>query len=301
MTISEEQAASFDPLHLGVPLYMPGDRADLEAIFTRRKRPELQSILVCLEDAVHECDVAQALRNLQAALDAPLPAGLRRFVRPRDSTMLDRLMRFDNIDRIDGFVLPKVTEHTLAAFAEAAARQPTLRLMPTIETDIAFDRSRLRILRQQLQIVSNPILCVRIGGNDLMRLLRLHRPRRLTLYDTPLRSVIDDLIKVFRPAGFALAAPVCGDLDDPELLAREVALDTVYGLAPKAALTPKQIPVIEYGYRVYRQDCDAAAAVLAEDARAVFKTHGQMLEVALHREWAAQTLIRARVFGVLEN
>jgi citrate lyase beta subunit len=142
-------------------------------------------------------------------------------------------------------------------------------------------------------------LCLRIGGNDLLNLLGLRRARGVTVYDTPLRGVIADLVCVFHPAGYRLSAPVFERLDTPEVLAREVEADLQHGLVGKTAIHPTQIPVIEHLYQVSREDYELASAVLHPDAAAVFKLHGTFCEPVTHRRWAAGVLERARIFGVV--
>ncbi|MCP5419525.1 MAG: HpcH/HpaI aldolase/citrate lyase family protein [Gammaproteobacteria bacterium] len=293
-----DQLTRIGALALGASLYVPAIRPDLGVILNRRQFPKLKSVIVCLEDAIYERDIPAALANLEHALDQSLPKGLQRFLRPRDSSMLKRLLRMKNIGAIQGFVLPKVSELNIGHYAELAAQRPDLWLMPTLEGDIAFHRDRLQSLCTRLLEADNPVLCVRTGGNDLLRLLGLHRPRNTTLYETPLRGVLEDLIKIFKPAGFAMAAPVFGYLDDLNLLRLEIERDIAYGFVTKAALSPSQVVVIEKAFRVDGQDYESAQALLGSRAPAVFKMHGQMLEVAVHREWARHILARADLFGV---
>ncbi len=282
---------------LGATLYVPATHRRLEAVLNRRRLPQVRSVVVCTEDAVHERELPAALANLERALARLQPGPLLRFVRPRNAAVLDRLLRMPGSDRLDGLVLPKADHRSLPAFAEAAARLPRLWLMPTIETAAAFDRRALARLRRALGGLGNPLLCLRIGGNDLLHLLGLSRPRHLTLYDTPLRAVLNDIILTFRPAGFELAAPVFEHLDCPRTLAREVELDLAHGLFTKTAVHPAQIGVIEAAYRVSRQEREMAQRILAPDAPAVFRHDGRMCEPATHREWAARLLLRERVYG----
>lgn len=282
---------------LGATLYVPATHHGLEAVLNRNKLAQVRSLVVCTEDAVHERELPAALANLERALARLQPGPLLRFVRPRNAAVLDRLLRMSGSDRIDGLVLPKADHRTLPAFAEAAARVPHLCLMPTIETAAAFDRRALARLRKALAEVENPLLCLRIGGNDLLHLLGLSRPKHLTLYDTPLRAVLNDIILTFRPAGFELAAPVFEHLDCPQTLAREVELDIAHGLFTKTAIHPAQIGVIEAAYRVGRQEREMAERILVPDAPAVFRHNGQMCEPATHREWALRLMLRARFYG----
>ena len=74
------------------------------------------------------------------------------------------------------------------------------------------------------------ILALRIGGNDLLALLGLRRPRQMTIYRTPLGPVIGKLVTTFRPYGFVLTGPVFEHLDTPALLAQEVEEDLAHGM-----------------------------------------------------------------------
>lgn len=297
-TCPEPALAAPQYLALGATLYMPATRSDLDRIFLQEKLPGLRSLVACTEDAIRDNELAAALTNLGYALERLRPRPLLRFVRPRDPATLEKIIRLPGCERLDGFVLPKVTPGRLLAYADIAARHPHLALLPTIETDLAFDRRQLDWLLRALERVTNPVLCLRIGGNDLLNLLGIKRPKELTLYDTPLRRVIDDIILTFRPAGYDIAAPVFEHVDSPDTLAREVRLDVVHGLLAKTAIHPVQIPLIENLYCVSRQEHDVAERILAPDAAAVFQYGGQMCEPATHRRWAERLLLRSQLYGV---
>src|SRR3546814_2139119 len=107
------------------------------------------------------------------------------YVRPRNLRMLTQLLQLPNIDRVTGFVLPKVTTQTLPVWLNALM-QSEHRIMPTIEGEEAFDRSALARLCDQLQPYSERVSAVRIGGNDILALLGIRRSRYRTAYDGPL-------------------------------------------------------------------------------------------------------------------
>jgi citrate lyase beta subunit len=283
---------------LGATLYMPATRNDLVPLLNQEKLSGLRSLVVCTEDAVPESKLASALSNLDATLDHLAPVPLMRFVRPRNPRVLDKIVRMPGIQAVDGVVLPKVDETNLEAYAEAAAKAPWLTLMPTVETAIAFDRARLEQLRERLSQLGNPILCLRIGGNDLLQLLGLKRPKYMTVYDTPLRTVINDMVVTFRPAGFELSSPVFEHLDSWQTLQREVEMDIVHGLWAKTAIHPTQVGMIEEAYRVREEEHLMAKKILERDAPAVFRMNGQMCEPNTHRRWASRLLERAEVFGI---
>ncbi|MDZ7620905.1 MAG: HpcH/HpaI aldolase/citrate lyase family protein, partial [Candidatus Competibacteraceae bacterium] len=162
------------------------------------------------------------------------------------------------------------------------------------------DRCNMELLRDRWQHAgwSGSVLGLRIGGNDLLNLLGIRRARGATIYDTPLRGVIADLVCIFHPGGYRLSAPVFDYLDTPHVLAREVDADLQHGLVGKTVIHPSQIPVIEARYRVPHVDYEMALAVLAPEAAAVFTLHDAFCEPTTHQRWAAGILERARVFGV---
>src|SRR4051812_10228058 len=98
-------------LQLGASLYVPATRPDLAAIGNRQKYPSLRSVIFCTEDAIRDRDVPQALANLEKTLLALEPVPLLRFVRPRSPAVLDSLLGMSGIEKLSGFVFPKLTRH----------------------------------------------------------------------------------------------------------------------------------------------------------------------------------------------
>ena len=295
-----EFATALSAALLGAALYVPASRPDLAAIALGHKRCDARSLILCTEDAVHERDLERALAQLAALLPQLEHKPPLVFIRPRNSVVLRRLLRMDGIERVRGFVLPKFDPHTLNDWLKPWDDRYGHYLMPILETAAAFDRRQMELLRDSLDEygLRDRILCLRIGGNDLLNLLGIRRARGATIYDTPLRSVIADLACIFHPAGYCLSAPVFDRLDDCETLIREVECDLLHGLVGKTTIHPTQITVIEKCYRVSREDYEMASAVLAPNAAAVFRLGDSFCEPATHRRWAATVLERARVFGL---
>lgn len=298
--MSKNNKRTASPCHylsLGATLYLPAIRSDLASVLTLQKLPQLRSAIICTEDAIHAHELPAALSNLERVLACCADYPLAVFIRARNPAVLNRLVRMPGIDRIDGFVLPKVTLENLPLFAEVAAHIPQLWVMPTLETADVFDRYRLDTLRKALEQLVNPVLCLRIGGNDLLGLLRLKRPKSLTIYDTPIGTVIKDIVLTFGAAGYDIVAPAFEHLDSMATLAREVELDMAHGLLSKTVIHPTQIPIIENAYRVRPEDYELAKRILDPKALAVFQYGGQMCEPATHRRWAKRLLLRAEIFG----
>ncbi len=289
-------------MRLGASLYIPATRPDLAAIANGCKLAGLRSVIFCTEDAVHSQDLEQAMANIAALLPELEPGVLLRFIRPRNPLVLWRLLQLSGIERIDGFALPKFGPRTLGEWLRVWDDRDGHYLLPILETVETFDHRQLELLRDRLEDcgLKERILCLRIGGNDLLNLLGIRRGRGATVYDTPLRDTIADLVRVFHPAGYALSAPVFDYLDTPAVLAREVEADLQHGLVGKTAIHPAQIAVIEALYRVARDDYEMARAVLAPDAAAVFRLKNSFCEPATHWRWATAVLERAQVFGVAD-
>jgi citrate lyase beta subunit len=128
----------------------------------------------------------------------------------------------------------------------------SLMMMPTLETEEVYDVIKMQALANELSShdCRDRIIALRIGGNDLMNVVSLRRPRDLTLYDTPMGYVIKMLVSVFAPRDFALTAPVCEHIDDHGVLGRELSMDIAHGLVGKTAIHPDQISVIEEALKV---------------------------------------------------
>lgn len=289
-------------LKLGASLYVPAVRHDLAAIANRQKYPFLRSVIFCTEDAIRKEDVPQALRNLQELLRRLEPQDVLRFVRVRNPVVLRALLGMSNVERLGGFVLPKVRRQNLDHYLSAFPPRHPFDLMPTLETLEAFDPAEMAGLRNLL--VQHPqrerVLSLRVGGNDLFGLLGMRRPRNLSVHQTLLGTTIAQLVTTFRPYGFNLTGPVFEYLDRPDVLGHEVRGDLAQGLFGKTAIHPRQVPLIESQYRVRASDLQMAEQILRNSAPPVFRLHNAMCEPATHRPWAAVVRERARIYGVKE-
>ncbi|OQX08075.1 MAG: hypothetical protein BWK73_26435 [Thiothrix lacustris] len=291
------------PYQLGATLYMPATRTDLLEVILRQKIPDLRSMVICLEDAVREDEVAASLISLQHCLRAL--RGQERgvplvFIRPRHPQMAHQLLAMQGIECIDGFVLPKFDNHSFAAwYAVVQAAPAHLLFMPTLETAQVLDALAVRELCERLQDegIKSRILALRIGGNDLLSCLRLRTHHAHTLYDGPLGYVVAMLVTHFVPAGFHLTAPVFEYFQDHTILQTEFQRDLLHGLVGKTVIHPSQIAVIHQALKVDSRDYEAALRILDDAMPAVFQFEGAMCEPATHHHWAVQVMERAKHFG----
>lgn len=264
------------------------------------KFPKLRSVIFCTEDSIADGDVADSLCNLQAMLLRLEPTPLLRFIRVRNPEVLSQVLGMTNVQAIDGFVFPKVTQWNCLDYFERLPDASPFANMLTLETPEVFDPDEMRGLRHLIaqHDLADQVLSLRIGGNDLLQCLGLRRPSDCTIYDTPLSAVIPQLVTVFRPFGFNLTGPVFDYFDRPELLAAECRQDLAQGLFGKSSIHPEQIAVIERSYRVSADEYEMALQLSQQDAPAVFRSGDAMCEVKTHARWAEMMLARAEVFGV---
>lgn len=290
---------SFSPWCLGASLYMPAHRFDLMDCANGEKLQFLRSMIFCTEDAVSHAEVDSSLRHLGLCLQGFRDAPHRyRFIRARNPDILARLLELPGIEKVDGFVLPKFNEQVFHRYFDQL-QGTSFKVMPTLETKEVFDVGAMTELRESLaqDAIFSRILMLRIGGNDLMNLLGVRRPRHMTLYETPLGHVIAQLVTTFKPHGFTLSAPVFEYLDDAATLQQEIRLDLAHGLIGKTAIHPTQVPVIEAMYSVDRKDYEMALSLNQRSSPAVFRMHDAMCEVATHQQWAKEIVARRQCYG----
>ena len=284
---------------LGASLYVPANHKDLARIANGEKLPDARSLIFCLEDAIADRELSWSLFNLSVVLaNMRSEVTAERFVRVRNPEVMARVLAMPGAEKLSGFVLPKITRHNFDTYFRLV-RDSDHVLMPTLETAEVFSDSEMQQLRAVFEGpgVRNRILALRIGGNDLLALLGLRRPRSMTIYRTPLGPVIARLVTTFRPWGFALTAPVFEYLDLPELLDQEVLEDLAHGMVGKTAIHPTQIAAIEQHFKVTPQDLAVARAILDEASPAVFRMNDAMCEVATHRAWAERLVEQSHRFG----
>ncbi|WP_227518391.1 HpcH/HpaI aldolase/citrate lyase family protein [Alkanindiges hydrocarboniclasticus] len=289
------------PYALGATIYCPATHHDLYAIASGQKFPNCRSVVICLEDAVAESDIESGLKNLSKVLTIFAQFGLPQeapylFIRPRHLAMAQHLVEWKNIEVLNGFVLPKFCLADLAGWKNTITDR--LQVMPTLETLEFFDPGYIQEFRQAMQQEMPSVLALRIGGNDLLNCLKMRRPRHLTIYETPVLTLINQLIGQLTPFGFRLTAPVFEYFSDLALLRQEVERDVLLGLVGKTAIHPSQIDVIHEAFQVSQHDYLDAERILQQDAKAVFGSNGSMLEPATHKQWAMQIIERAKYYGV---
>ncbi len=285
-------------IELGATLYIPAIKNNLAKIANGYKYPQCRSMIFCTEDSIHAKDIEQALINITQLLPQLEQNHKLHFIRVRNPDILEKLLKLPGIERMTGFVFPKLDLSNVDDYFSLVAGKG-FKNMPTLETKAVFEQAKMSSLRDYLMAKNyqHEILALRIGGNDLLQHLGLRQTKDKTVYETPLGQVIYQLINTFKPYGFELTAPVFEHLNNPSLLQQEILHDISCGLIGKTAIHPQQIIEIEQHYQVKEEDLMAAQAILDDRAAAVFKMNDSMCEVATHSIWASRIIKRYQVYG----
>jgi citrate lyase beta subunit len=210
---------------LGATLYVPGSRPDLAEVIRRRVAGGVRSMVIDLEDAVHDDDLDDAVDNTVrtiAELADDDPAVLL-FVRPRHPDQIrmlaDRLGQ--KCGALTGFVTPKFSVNNAVEYLEAVRSvdesvNARMFAMPVLETpDLLFRESRdatIRELREILLAQRDLVLCLRLGATDLCGLYGIRRDRDLTIYHVQIvADLIGDIVNQLGRSdgtGFPISGPV---------------------------------------------------------------------------------------------
>jgi citrate lyase beta subunit len=218
-------------------------------------------------------------------------------MRPRDLTMLAWMLRLEGIEKIAGFVLPKITTGNLGHWLELLLHTDHA-IMPTIEGEEVFDLTALQTLRLQLlPLLGGSMRCVSgamtsstslaRAGQNVVQLMTDHWARSSAILPPP-------------SAGFQVSAPVFEHFSMGHMLEEEIERDLEHGIMTKTAIHPDQVrPITAAIARAWKKVIEAKA-ILDVDALAVFGSDGSMCEPATHRTWAAHVIARAQAFGIAE-
>jgi citrate lyase beta subunit len=289
----------FSSYALGATLYMPIVHHRVPAYLRGELEFPSSSVVLCLEDALAEDDVARGIATLKTLLkNCDVTSDARVFVRPRNLEMGLRLAEFAGIEKIEGFVAPKIVPETAAAWMDLA-EAADLRIMPTVESSQFFDPGRIIALREALDDHDrHRIAAIRLGGNDLLAAMALRRQAGITSWEGPLGWVLSMASSMLISAGYPVAAPVFDIIEDIETLKRETAQDVAAGFISKTAIHPAQVVHILDAFRVSDAEIAQARAILDDRASAVFQIGGVMCEPSTHRAWAQRILARSELSGV---
>jgi citrate lyase beta subunit len=201
---------------LGATLYMPGTRPTICRDIGRNRDAGSTSMVLCLEDAIRDEDVACAEANIVEQLRELAEMGTEPpllFIRVRTAEQLVQMTRAlgDAAFLLAGFVLPKFTPTTGPAYLDALHEACTLSnrhiyAMPVLESPEILHtevrREALVATHGLLDQHRDHILAVRVGATDLCGLYGLRREREFTIWDIAVvREALADIVNIFGRGG----------------------------------------------------------------------------------------------------
>lgn len=223
-----ESPAATLAVALGATLYSPAVRPQLADNVVKRAARGVTSMVLCLEDAIDDRDVASAEENLVhqfARLDRRTADGdpPLLFIRVRTPDQItDLVRRLDGSVRLlSGFVLPKFTEESGVPFLEALTAAESacgrrLFAMPVLESPALLHletrTETLYGIARTVEKYRDRVLALRLGVTDFCSAYGLRRSPDMTAYDIRIvASVIADVMNVLGRAdgtGFTVSGPV---------------------------------------------------------------------------------------------
>ncbi len=217
---------------LGATIYMPALRPGIAKDIIGKKHRGVQSMVICLEDAVGELmanEAQDSLLNTLSKVDSALANGsvLEEempliFVRVRQPDQIERLAKKagEKMKILSGIVFPKFSKSNAIDYMHYLERAneitgASLYAMPILESrDIINWDTRKEALSGINGIVDEnreKILSLRIGATDFSGYFGIRRSHDTTVYDIHIiRDCITDIVNNFcRPErDFAVSGPV---------------------------------------------------------------------------------------------
>jgi citrate lyase beta subunit len=289
-------------IKLGASLYLPTTRTDLIDIVIENKYPFLRSIILDTEDSVSSDQIEDCYVNISNLLkEMPIDKKNERllvFIRPRNPEEFKKITFFKNIEKIDGFVLPKFCRENMKDYMSYLPQK--MWYMPVLEKNIFSDEEITEIRDFILQYKQN-LLSIRIGITDILNILKTRRIKDKTIYEMPVASnIISRIIFAFAPYDINVTGVVYEHFGEEaaNVLKLESEKDLQNGLFGKSAIHPSQVQIIQDTYKVAQSEYETASKLLHLESPAVFKFHNNMQECATHVEWAKKIIARKEIYGL---
>ena len=256
-------------------LYVPGDRPER---FAKAAASGAHVVIVDLEDAVAADHKDRARREALAFLVDAAPATVEvRVNRPDTAAGRDDVAAVEDMAALRAIRVPKITSPSDVALVADALAARTTPLCCLIESALGVENA--------FAIAAAPrVATIALGEADLASDLGTADPEGLNWS----RSRV---IVAARAAGLpSPAQSVYLDIGDLDGLLRSSRAGRAMGFRGRAAVHPRQIPVIHEAYRPSEQEMTDAMAVLDALAQArdrgagvVALSDGHMVDEALRR------------------
>lgn len=310
--------------HVGALLYCPANNDSIVNSLVQEKFGKQFSLALCLEDTIQDNCVAEAeetliasirsLKDYQADRSFFLPSIFIRVREPHQiNSLLDRLG--DSAKLISGFNIPKFSLENADSYIQIIrdlnqnSPRPVY-MMPIFESPSLIpllDRaSILYELKSRLDEISQYVLNIRVGGNDLCHMFGFRRHSNESIHKiTPVANIFSDILTVFG-MDYVVSGPVWEYYSGKNWdagLRKELNDDRLCGFIGKTVIHPNQIPLVNEAYKVPLKDYNDAKAILDWDLSSPSLVSGsivkeRMNEYKTHANWAVRTLLLADAYGL---
>ncbi len=284
-------------IELGGTLFIPAVHKNLEPIVSKTKYPQLRSLVIDFEDGLNEIELQNAYEHVVSVLAKVTEHSPFIFIRPRDEEHLQRLLEIENIENIDGFILPKFSLTNGVKYLQVLERTDFC-VMPSIERKELFDIEKLQQLKEIILTHKHKVLLVRFGLEDMLRQLSMRRNCNESIFDFSVGNVVlGNLIAIFKSEGIAISGGVYPCFKDEAGFERDVIRDLREGLFGKTIIHPAQIELLNELYKVTKEEFEEAQEILQSD-EVVFNQNNKMAEQKTMSNHSEFILKRAEVYGI---
>jgi len=285
-----------DYTKLGGTLFIPATHKNLIAVVEGKKYPNLKSVVVDCEDSIIDERLDDALDSIKKMLIFFEKSGCLVFIRPKNYEILEKILEFESINKIDGFVLPKFSLTNGKEYLNLMGDRYSF--MPSIEGEELFNQQKLLELKEMLVPYKEQIIIIRFGLEDMLRQLGMMRGCDESVFDVSSTSfVLGNFIATFKSAGFGVSGGVYPYFQNLDGYKKDILRDMREGLFTKTIIHPNQIAMIDELYKVSEDELKRAKEILKSD-EAVFNQDGKMAEVVTMSPYAKNILKRAEIYGV---
>ena len=250
---------------VGPLLYCPANNESIVSSLTNEKFGSKFSLAMCLEDTIRDDCVEEAedklihsLHKLQKALETKNFYMPKLFIRVRTPEQMQRLIKASGSSAalISGFIAPKFSLNNADSYIHAATLlnetgNHHFWFMPIFEDPLLIHLQKrndiLYSLKEKLDAISELVLNIRVGGNDLCNLFGFRRSSFESIHSIkPVANIFSDIITVYG-TDYVVSGPVWeyynGEGWDSGLI-NELKEDRLNGFVGKTVIHPKQIPLV---------------------------------------------------------
>jgi citrate lyase beta subunit len=284
-------------VQLGGTLFVPASHKNLQPILLKEKYPQLRSLVIDFEDGLDPNELDNSYENVRSILKLCNEKSLFVFIRPKDHEHLKEILKMEDIDNIDGFVLPKFSLTNKEKYFDVLEKKDFY-IMPSIEGNELFEYDKLKELKNFLLTHKEKILLVRFGLEDMLRQLNLKRGCEDSIFDLAVGSVVlGNFIAVFKSSGFVISGGVYPCFKNYEGFKKDISRDLKEGLFSKTIIHPDQIELVDEMYKVEKQEYNESLQLL-ESQNVVFNQNNKMAEKHTMSGFAEFIKNRAEVYGI---